>query len=122
MYEQIAIDALNPAMNVLRVAGTSLGYRHSEETKARFGLRRKGILTPEGLAARREKLKNFRMTEEHKAIVSLTHKGKAMPPELRERLRAANKGRRNTPEQIARQKEAFAETIKRRREARSSQG
>lgn len=34
--EQYYIDTLNPEYNVLKVAGSTLGYKHSEETMAKF--------------------------------------------------------------------------------------
>ena len=42
-YEQLAIDALQPAMNICQVAGNTLGYKHTEETKAKFGERPKSF-------------------------------------------------------------------------------
>lgn len=32
-YEQLCIDGLNPEYNIARVAGSMLGFKHSEETK-----------------------------------------------------------------------------------------
>jgi|SRR5690349_2929303 group I intron endonuclease len=34
--EQYYIDTFNPKYNVLKVAGSTLGYKHTEETKAKF--------------------------------------------------------------------------------------
>ena len=42
MYEQLAIDALKPAYNVLSVAGSSSGFRHTPETKAKMSAIHKG--------------------------------------------------------------------------------
>lgn len=46
-YEQRAIDIMNPEYNVARVAGRTTGYKHTEETKAKFHLRRKAVITDE---------------------------------------------------------------------------
>ena len=34
--EQHYLDSLNPEYNILKIAGSSLGYKHSEETKAKI--------------------------------------------------------------------------------------
>lgn len=38
--EQFYIDSLKPEYNILKVAGSSLGFRHSEQTKLKFKLRK----------------------------------------------------------------------------------
>lgn len=52
--EQYYIDLLNPEYNILKKAGSSLGFKHSEDTKAKFKARR---YTPEQEAKRLERLK-----------------------------------------------------------------
>jgi group I intron endonuclease len=41
--EQFWIDALNPEYNILPVAGSSLGFKHSEETKQKISNSTKGV-------------------------------------------------------------------------------
>lgn len=68
-YEQIAMDALCPELNATPMAGSTFGYRHSEETKAKFHLRRKAEVTEKGKEARRIGVKSWRMSDEHKAAI-----------------------------------------------------
>lgn len=69
-YEQMAIDSLSPEINVLTVAGSSLGYKHTEETKAKFKNRRRGVVTEEGKLARKEGIARWTMSKEHRATIS----------------------------------------------------
>ena len=41
--EQFYIDLIKPSMNILQMAGSSLGFKHSEETKALISLANSGI-------------------------------------------------------------------------------
>lgn len=64
--EQYYLDLLKPEYNILTLAGSSLGYKHTEETLAKFNLRtnehRKGI--------------TFSQSEETKAKISKTMTGR----------------------------------------------
>jgi len=42
MYEQMAIDTLDPKYNICRIAGSPLGVKHSPETNAKNSARQKG--------------------------------------------------------------------------------
>lgn len=61
--EQYYLDTLKPEYNILKTAGSSLGFYLSEESKAKISSSKKGIL--------REKF-----TEEHKTALSNALKGK----------------------------------------------
>jgi group I intron endonuclease len=113
MYEQAAIDALRPALNAAPVAGNTLGYKHTEETKAAFALRRKGS----GNTGKRH-------SEETKARIRAKKLGRPtgragipIDEETKQKIRATLTGRKSTPEQVARQKASFAATMERRRAA-----
>ena len=67
--EQFYLNLLNPEYNVLKFAYSVLGYRHS----------------PENL----EKFKSQIVSPEHKEILSLTHKGKLVSPDTRNKLSVA---------------------------------
>jgi group I intron endonuclease len=62
--EQYYIDLLNPEYNILRTAGSSLGYKHSIETKAKFKTRK---YTSEYLAKLREHLNKHNASDEQRA-------------------------------------------------------
>lgn len=94
MYEQIAIDGLDPEYNSARVAGSVLGLKMSDEAKAK-------------LSAAAKRTKNFtgkRHTDESRAKISANRKckgGGIRAPERLAKISAALKGRVITPEQRA---------------------
>lgn len=117
MYEQIVIDALRPQMNVCPVAGSTLGYRHTDEVKAKFSQRLRRQYTPEQRAEQSRKMRRP-LAPEHAAATRARaelRRGTKLEEGTKEKIRQALKGRINTPDQIARQKAAFAATIARRR-------
>ena len=75
---------------MLEFAYSSLGYRHSAETIALL----KKKITPEFL----KKLKEKKISSEHKEILSLTHKGKVVSQETRNKLSiATSEYKKNNP-------------------------
>lgn len=115
MYEQIVIDALRPVLNVAPMAGSSLGYRHTAETKAKFAERRLSF----GHTGKQHSAETKARISALKTGRPSNRKGVLVSAETKEKIRAALRGRVNTPEQIAKQKIAFAETIRKRRAAKS---
>jgi group I intron endonuclease len=61
--EQYYINTFNPEYNVLKVAGSTLGYKHSEETKAKFKTRK---LAADQLEKLRAHLTELNRTERQK--------------------------------------------------------
>ncbi len=96
-YDQLAIDALDPEMNVLRVAGSSIGYKHTEETKSKFHLRRKTPMTAELLAKRSATMKGRKISAEHKAKVQAAKIGRPRSQICKENLRKAMLGKKRGP-------------------------
>lgn len=79
--EQFYFKALRPDYNMLPVAGSRLGSRHTPETRAKMSARRKGVPhSPEHSAAIAAALRGYgigrRASPETKAILSLSHAGK----------------------------------------------
>lgn len=100
MYEQLAIDALRPALNVAPMAGSSLGYRHTEETKARFHERKKARKdTPACLASYAAK-RGVSLPEEHKAKVQAAKIGVKRSDAARASMSAAQMGKKQSAETI----------------------
>ena len=64
--EQYYFDKLNPQYNILKIAGSSLSYKHSEETRLKISKKLKGIYVKEKSA-----LYGRYLTEETKKIMSL---------------------------------------------------
>ena len=71
MREQFWIDNLKPAYNILPVAGSNLGYHHTEQTKQKISNSTKGVKKSESHAKHiREGQKGRVLSEEHKAKLS----------------------------------------------------
>lgn len=92
--EQYFIDLLKPEYNILKFAYSLLGYKHSPENIAKF--------------------KEKKISKEHKDILSLTHSGKIVSQETRDKLAIATANYKKdnplTPEALANIK---AKTIER---------
>lgn len=114
-FEQRAIDALQPAYNICKVAGSVLGYRHTEEAKAAAAERAKGNTNRRGRKespeyceqAKRSRAlrKNCAHSEETKAKIAAAHTGKKMSEEAKENLRRKNTGKTQSAETIAKRVE-----------------
>lgn len=64
--EQYYIDKLNPQYNILKIAGSSLNSKYTEETKAKFSKSLKGVYVTE-----KSPLLDSLLTEETKKLLSL---------------------------------------------------
>lgn len=87
MYEQRYIDGLNPEYNLAKVAGSQLGYKHTEEARAKIR------------AARARQVADT-------AAMHASNKGRKHTPEWIEKTRQVHLGRKRSPEIIARRKAA----------------
>ena len=86
MYEQIAIDALRPEYNICKVAASTIGFRFSEESRAKLSHR-----------ARAENL-----SPETRARMSASQAKRTHPPETRAKISAIVRGRKESDETRAR--------------------
>lgn len=100
MYEQRCIDAFAPQYNVCQTAGSSLGTRHTEETKAQMSVARLGSKRSAETRARMSKalLGNKRnlghkATPEHRAKIARSKIGKPLSLAHRQKLSDAKKGK-----------------------------
>lgn len=110
-FEQRAIDALKPAYNICKIAGSVLGYRHTPEAKAAAAKRAAGNTNRRGRKesaeyceqAKRSRAlrKNCLHSEETKAKISAAHMGKNISEERKEHLRKINTGKIQSAETIA---------------------
>ena len=92
--EQHWINTLNPAFNILPIAGSSEGISLSEEHKSKISKGRKGILHTEDTKTRiSESMKGVSKTKEHSTKVGLKHKGKIISEEQKSKISQANKGK-----------------------------
>jgi hypothetical protein len=67
------LDKLKPEYNILPTAGSCFGYRHTEETLAKFRARK--------------------LSDETKAKIGAVHAGKILSEETKEKIRAASLGK-----------------------------
>jgi len=105
--EQEWLDERQPAMNGSKVAGSLLGYKHSEETRRKISESQKGRKhTPETRAKMSESAKGHKrtlgrkLTEEHKRAISNGQQNR--PPvseETRAKMRESAKKRWDNPEE-----------------------
>lgn len=100
--EQYYIDTLNPKYNTLKIAGNSLGHKHTEETKNKISKSLKGIYVKEKSA-----LFGRKHTEETKTIMSLKSSkennslfGKTHSDESKELMRQKALGRKHSEETL----------------------
>lgn len=105
LYEQRAINVYKPEYNILKVAGSSLGHKHSEETKLKMSLSRLGnknrvgklhtIETKEAIS--KTLIGNVRslgnkLSNETKAKIAQAQLGKSPSKETRIKLSKAKTG------------------------------
>lgn len=88
--EQGYINKLNPTINICRVAGNTLGRKHSEETKAYLKSIRKGKSTAH--------LMGLNNTPEARKKISEAHKKRGLHPAFLAASKKANTGRKHTKE------------------------
>lgn len=78
--EQHYMDALKPFYNIAKVAGSALGVKHTDETRAKMSAIMKGRV----------------MTEEHKRNLSIAGKGRVFTKEHLENMSKANIGKKRS--------------------------
>lgn len=75
--EQYFLNAIDPEYNTLKIAGSPLGFKHTEESKKLMSIVQTGK----------------KMSEESKKKNSLLHKGKPLSLEHRKKMSIAHKGK-----------------------------
>lgn len=89
--EQYYFDTLNPEYNLLKIAGSSLGHKHIEETLAKRSGENNHFYgkshTTETKALISKTFTGRTLSADTKAKMSLAHKGKTLPTSTLEKLR-----------------------------------
>jgi group I intron endonuclease len=85
LKEQYYIDLLKPEYNILRTAGSTIGYKHTSETLEKFKYRK---FSNETLANLRESAKARVLSKETRAKISASRKGIKLSNETRAKLSA----------------------------------
>jgi group I intron endonuclease len=75
--EQHYIDALNPFFNCLKIAGSPIGHKHSEETKRKISIGNTGKV----------------FSEERKRKISKARKGQKVSEEAKKKMSESRKGK-----------------------------
>ena len=90
LREQYYIDLLKPGYNILKFAGSTLGYKHSEDTKAKLSSVLKAVWKSEISDMLKAKL-SASWTEERRLKMILLKEGKTLSEETRAKISAALK-------------------------------
>ncbi len=141
MYEQRAIDTFRPEYNICRTAGSRLGAKYSEESRALLSKIRKGkprspaqlahlaalSAAQSGKSGRKhspetiEKIKAARsrqvVTDEHRAAIARANVGRRQTTETIEKIRAAKLGVKRGPMSDEQKAKVSAAHLGRRRPA-----
>lgn len=95
--EQFYIDKYKPEYNILKVAGSSYGFRHSEASKELISQLAKGRrFSTETLL----KMKERTILEEVKLIISVALKGRGVSQRTRKLMSVAASGRKRNQETL----------------------
>ena len=108
MFEQRAIDAIKPEYNICKIAGSTLGRKHTAEARKRMSDVQKALYQ---LPERQALMKSFW----EPAVVrrrALARVGIPLSAEHRQKLRVANLGKPHTAERRAKQSAAWTDERK----------
>lgn len=83
--EQCYLDILKPEYNILKTAGSLLGFKHSEETLEKFKNREVSDITKNNLSLAAT---GRVLTEEEREKISISRLGKSLSPETRSKISA----------------------------------
>lgn len=101
LREQALIDTFDSVVsgfNILPIAGNTLGYRHSDETKRKLSSANSGYRHSEEA---KESMRGRVVSDETRNALSIAHMGREMPQSQRDAIGRAHKGRKRTPEECA---------------------
>jgi group I intron endonuclease len=125
-FEQRAMDVLKPEYNIAPVAGSQLGYRHSDETRAklRAARARNGFSPMRGRrhtheANEKNRLahlgrKNGPPSADTREKIAASQRGRIVPHDIRARIAATLTGRKQCAETLAKRSASLrGKTIKR---------
>jgi len=115
MYEQAVMDGLHPEYNSAPKAGSNLGLRMSDESKAKLSAAAKRTKNFTGkthsessrakISAAKKGVPTVPCSPEKKAKLSAIHKGRIIPAEQRAKISATLTGHKQSAEQIAKRVE-----------------
>jgi hypothetical protein len=104
-WEQYYLDTLEPEYNILKVAGNSLGYKHSKEALAKISQALTGINNPM-FGKIGEENPMFGRTSSPDTIVKMSEAKKGTNRSTETKISLALLGTRHSPESLAKMSEA----------------
>lgn len=106
LYEQLAFAVFCPEYNVCKVAGSPLGVKHSDETRAKVSAAGKGRIvsaeTRRKASDAQKGKKRKPLSAEHRAKIGASGKGRILSAETRAKIGVANAKHSPSPEVRAR--------------------
>ena len=110
--EQYYMDILQPEYNILRVAGSSFGYKHSDEARSKMSTTKQGLKrsdeTRTKISTARQGLKH---SDEIRAKMSARARGRKFSDETLAKMKAAKLGRKHSDETRAKMSATKSKTI-----------
>lgn len=110
MYEQRCLDALKPEYNSAPIAGSMLGFKFTEESKLKLSVAAKRTRNFTGhrhsdeskakISLSRKGKGGGQRSAERRARISAALKGRSVPDEMKSRISATLMGHKQSPEQI----------------------
>lgn len=132
--EQYYMDTLKPKLNSSPTAGSPLGVKHTDETKAKISAALKGrkvsaatvarlieynktrVLSPESRRKFSDVQKGKKLSDETKAKISEANKGKFVSEETRAKIAESNRRRTVSEETRLKMSESIKQTWERKRQ------
>lgn len=100
-YEQLAFAAMRPEYNVCKIAGSPLGVKHTEQTRAKVSAAGKGRVvsaeTRKKMSDAQKGIKRRPLSAEHKKKIGEGGLGRVFTAEHKAKIGAANAGRTISP-------------------------
>lgn len=101
-FEQRAIDVFNPKYNMHRVAGSALGHKHSEATKAKLSAANKGTRPSDAAIAAAVKANTGRKHSAESVAKMGSMRGKSHSENTKKKIAESNSGQKRSIEQRSR--------------------
>ena len=105
-YEQLAFAAMKPEYNACKIAGSPLGVKHTEQTRAKVSAAGKGRIvsaeTRKKMSDAQKGIKRRPLSAEHRKKIGESGLGRALTAEHKAKIGVANAGRSPSPEVRAR--------------------
>jgi group I intron endonuclease len=96
-FEQKLINLLKPKYNICKIAGSSLGYKHTKKSREKMSESHLGVKLPEK-TRRKMSIAKFNTTEETRKKMSIAAIGRIINNETRLKISISNSGKERSEE------------------------